>query len=76
MAVDIMKGLRMPDGTTIELHDYERGQPNGVATLDANGKVEQDWNNLIYATQIPAPAPYEDTYNLMEWTYLVLTGAI
>lgn len=76
MPVDVMKGLMQPDGTIIELHDHGRGQPNGVATLDANSKIEQDWEGLIYATQISAPEPYTNTYNLAEWTYLVLTGAI
>ena len=42
-----------PNGTIIEIHDHERGQPNGVVTLDANGKVVQTFNG--YAIQLASP---------------------
>ena len=53
MAQQIIDHIVNPDGTIIEIHDHERGQPNGVATLDANGKVVQTFNG--YATQLASP---------------------
>ena len=74
MAVDIMKGVRMPDGTIIELQDWGRGKSNGVATLNENSKLVQDWEGLVFASQISAPLPYTNTYTLTEWLYLFVTG--
>lgn len=66
----------MPDQTELPIHDWQRGQPNGVATLNANKELVQDFTGLLYASPLPAPPPYGSTYNLVEWTYLTLTGGL
>lgn len=77
MQTDMINRALMPDQTELPIHDWQRGQPNGVATLNANKKVVQDFNNgVLYARQLSAPPPYRDTYNLVEWTYLTLTGGL
>lgn len=76
MQTDMMNCALMPDQTELPIHDWQRGQPNGVATLNANKKVVQDVNGVLYARQLYAPAPYSATYNLVEWTYLTLTGGL
>lgn len=75
MQTDMINRVQMPDRTELPLHDWQRGQPNGVATLNANSEIEQEFS-LPYAQQIPAPEPYSATYNLAEWTYLMLTGGL
>ena len=77
MQTDMINRVLMPDQTELTIHDWQRGQPNGVATLNANKKVVQDFNNgVLYARQLYAPPPYSATYNLVEWTYLMLTGGL
>ena len=73
MKTDMINRVQMPNRMELPIHDWQRGQPNGVATLNANSEIEQAFS-LPYAQQIPAPPPYSDTYNLVEWTYLMLTG--
>lgn len=76
MQTDMINRVLMPDQTELPIHDWQRGQPNGVATLNANKEVVQDFNGVRYARQLYAPAPYSATYNLVEWTYLTLTGGL
>ena len=76
MQIEMMNRVQMPDQTVVPLQDWQRGQPNGVATLDTNSKVAQEFNEFIYARQLPAPPPYSNIYNLVEWAYLMLTGGI
>lgn len=76
MQTDMINHVQMPDQTTLPLQDWQRGQANGVATLDANSKLVQEFDSLIYARQLPAPPPYSTTYNLVEWTYLIVTGGL
>lgn len=76
MQTDMMNRVQMPDRTVLPIHDWQRGQPNGVATLDANSKIPQEFSGPIYAQQLPAPPPYSASYNLVEWTYLMLTGGL
>lgn len=75
MKTDMINRVQMPDRTELPIHDWQRGQPNGVVTLNENSEIEQEFR-LPYAQQIPAPPPYRDTYNLVEWTYLMLTGGL
>lgn len=76
MQTDMINRVQMPDQTVIPLHDWQRGQPNGIATLDNNSEVEQEFNGLLYARQLPAPPPYSGTYNLVEWAYLIFAGGL
>lgn len=76
MQTDMINRVQMLDQTVLPIHDWQRGQPNGVATLDANSKIPQEFSGLIYAQQLPAPPPYSASYNLVEWTYLMLTGGL
>lgn len=76
MQTDMINRVLMPDQTELSIHDWQRGQPNGVTTLTANRKIAQDFSGLIYARQLPAPPPYSATHNLVEWTYLMLTGGL
>ena len=76
MQTDMINRVLMPDQTELPIHDWKRGQPNGVATLNANKELVQAFNSLLYARQLPAPPPYSATYNLVEWTYLILTGEL
>lgn len=76
MQTDTINRALMPDYTELPIHDWQRGQPNGVATLNANKEVVQDFNGVLYAQQLSAPPPYSATYNLVEWTYLMLTGGL
>ena len=77
MQTDMINRVLMPDQTELPIHDWQRGQPNGVATLNANKKVVQDFSNgVLYARQLYAPPPYSATYSLVEWTYLMLTGGL
>ena len=76
MQTDMMNRVQMPDRTVLPIHDWQRGQPNGVATLDANSKIPQEFIGLIYAQHLSAPQPYSADYNLVEWTYLMLTGGL
>lgn len=76
MQTDMINRVLMPDQTELPIHDWQRGQPNGVATLNANKELVQDFTGLPYATPFPAPPPYSATYNLVEWTYLTLTGEL
>ena len=76
MQTDMMNRVQMPDRTVLPIHDWQRGQPNGVATLNANSETVQDFNGLLYAQQLLAPLPYSNTYSLVEWTYLMLTGGL
>ena len=71
----MMNRVQMPDQMVLPIHDWQRGQPNGIATLNANKEIVQDFNGLLYAQQLPVP-PYNTTYNLVEWTYLMLTGGL
>lgn len=73
---DMINRVQMPDQTAIPIHDWQRGQPNGLATLNANNKVVQTFNGLNFAAQIPAPPPYSADYNLVEWVFLTLTGGL
>ena len=75
MQTDMMNRVQMPDQTALPIHDWQRGQPNGIATLNANSETVQEFNAL-YAQQLPAPSSYSNTYNLVEWTYLMLTGGL
>ena len=75
MQTDMMNRVQMPDQTVLPIHDWQRGQPNGVATLNANSETVQEFSTL-YAQQLPAPSPYSASYNLVEWTYLMLTGGL
>lgn len=76
MQIEMMNRVQMPDQTVVPLQDWQRGQPNGVATLDTNSKMVQTINGFPYARQLPAPPPYSNIYNLVEWAYLMLTGGI
>lgn len=76
MQTDMINRVLMPDQTELPIHDWQRGQPNGVATLNANKELVQGFTGLSYATPLPAPPPYGATYNLVEWTYLTLTGGL
>lgn len=75
MKTDMINRVQMPDRSVLPIHDWQRGQPNGVVTLNENSGIEQEIS-FPYAQQIPAPPPYSDTYNLVEWTYLMLTGGL
>lgn len=76
MQTDRINRVQMPDQTALPIHDWQRGQPNGVATLDVNSETVQEFKGLLYAQQLPAPPPYSASYNLVEWTYLMLTGGL
>ena len=76
MQTDMMNRVQMPDQTALPIHDWQRGQPNGIATLNANSETVQDFNGLLYAQQLPAPPPYSAAYNLVEWAYLMFTGGL
>ena len=76
MQTDMMNRVQMPDQTVLPIHDWQRGQPNGIATLNANKEIVQEFNGLLYAQQLPAPSPYSASYNLVEWAYLMLTGGL
>ena len=76
MQTDMINRVQTPDQTELPIYDWQRRQPNGVATLNANKEIVQDFNALIYAQQLPAPPPYSTSYNLVEWTYLMLTGGL
>lgn len=76
MQTDMINRVLMPDQTELPIHDWQRGQPNGVATLNANKEVVQGFSGVLYAQQLSAPPPYSSTYNLVEWTYLMLTGGL
>ena len=76
MQTDMINRVQMPDQTVLPIHDWQRGQPNGIATLNKNKETVQDFNGGAYARQYPAPPPYRDTYNLVEWAYLLLTGGL
>ena len=76
MQTDMMNRVQTPDQTVLPTHEWQRGQPNGIATLNANSETVQDFNGLLYAQQLPAPSPYSASYNLVEWTYLMLTGGL
>jgi hypothetical protein len=55
METKIQDHFVMPDGVTeIDIHDYARGQAHGVATLDENGKLVQDFA-VEYAVDLPSP---------------------
>lgn len=73
---DMINRILNPDQTIVELHDWGRGKPNGIATTNANNKLVQQWDNLNYATQIKAPAPYTNTHNLAQWIFLMFTGGL
>lgn len=75
MKTDMINRVQMPDRRVLPIHDWQRGQPNGIVTLNENSEIEQEFS-LPYAQQIPAPKPYSATYNLAEWTYLMLTGGL
>ena len=75
MQTDTINRIQMPDRTALPIHDWQRGQPNGVATLNADSNIVQEFKAL-YAQQFPAPPPYSASYNLVEWTYLMLTGGL
>lgn len=76
MQTDMINRVLMPDQTELPIHDWQRGQPNGVATLNADKELVQDFTGLFYASPLSAPPPYSATYNLVEWTYLMLTGGL
>lgn len=76
MQTDMINRVQMPDQTVLPIHDWQRGQPNGIATLNKNKKTEQEFNGAAYARQLPAPPPYSETYNLFEWTYLNIIGGL
>lgn len=76
MQTEMINRVLMPDQMELPIHDWQRGQPNGVATLNANKEVVQDFNGVLYAQQLYAPPPYSATYNLVEWTYLTLIGGL
>ena len=76
MQTDMINRVQMPDRMELPIHDWQRGQPNGVATLNVNSKIVQEFSESSYAQHIPAPEPYSATYNLAEWTYLMLTGGL
>lgn len=76
MRTDMINRVQMPDQTSVPIHDWQRGQPNGVATLNANSKTVQEFNGFAYAQQLPAPSPYSSDYNLVEWAYLMLTEGL
>ena len=76
MQTDMTNRVQMPDQTVLLIHDWQRGQPNGIATLNANSETVQDFNGLLYAQQLPAPPPYSASYNLVEWAYLMFTGGL
>ena len=63
MAQRMINHIVQPDGTTLEIHDYARGQPNGVATLSAQGKLIQSLAS-VYATDLPSPNGID---NLAVW---------
>ena len=75
MQIDVIDHVQMPDQTVVPLQDWQRGQPNGVATLNMNSKLVQSIS-MTYARQLPAPPPYSGVYNLVEWTYLKLIGEL
>lgn len=59
MPQKIMTHIVQPDGSVLEIHDHGRGQANGVATLNAQGKLAQTFNG--YASQLPSPDNNEDS---------------
>ena len=69
MSQKIMDHVVQPDGTIIEIHDHARGQPNGVATLNAQGKLVQPFSS-IYAIDLPSPNGVD---SLAIWTYKQFT---
>ena len=75
MQTDMINRVQMPDQTALPIQDWQREQPNGVATLNANKEIAQEFNALC-AQQFPAPLPYSNTYSLVEWTYLMFTGGL
>lgn len=55
MATKMQNHFVMSDGQTeVDIHDHARGQAHGVATLDENGKLVQDFA-VEYATELPSP---------------------
>lgn len=54
------------NGTIVNLRDYGRGQPNGVATLDENGGLVA---NELDVTLIPAP---DNSGSLYAWILSVI----
>ena len=55
MATRMQNHFVMPDGQTeVDIHDHARGQAHGVATLDENGKLVQDFA-VEYAEDFPSP---------------------
>ncbi len=72
MSQKIMTHVVRPDGTIIEVHDHGRGLPNGVATLNAQGTLEQSFaSELIYANNYPSP---DGIGNLVSWIYAQFTA--
>lgn len=57
----------MPDQSVLEIHDHGRGQPCGIATLDENGNLQQEFSG--YADEYPSPI---NSVNLVDYllTYI------
>lgn len=67
-----MTHVVLPDWTTIDIHDHGRGQANGVATLNAQGKLVQDpAANYLFAESYPSP---DGVGTLVDWTYRQFTA--
>lgn len=70
MEQKIMTHVVQPNGIIIEIHDHARGQPNGVATLNAQGALEQALESE-YAIDFPSPNGVD---SLAVWAYKQLTA--
>ena len=54
MSQQIIDHIVNPDGTIIEIHDHGRGQPNGVALLNNQKKLES-WLESLYIDSCKSP---------------------
>lgn len=50
---EMIDHIVMPDQSVLEIHDHDRGKPYGIATLDENGALEQEFSG--YADEYPSP---------------------
>lgn len=50
---EMIDHIVMPDQSVLEIHDHGRGQPYGIATLDENGALQQNFSG--YADEYPSP---------------------
>lgn len=50
---EVIDHIVMPDQSVLEIHDHGRGQPYGIATLDENGVLQQEFSG--YADEYSSP---------------------